>query len=101
MKQFFVILSLFLLATTPLAARKMKSPNGRLTLTPEAQGLRLSYQGQQVLDIPVVGFGASGTLDFRFSGKIETDYHMLIGKRASVCPKSRPPIASPQAHADG
>ena len=81
MKQFFVILSLFLLATTPLAARKMKSPNGRLTLTPEAQGLRLSYQGQQVLDIPVVGFGASGTLDFLFSGKIETDYHMLIGKR--------------------
>jgi hypothetical protein len=81
MKHFFVILSLFLLATTPLAARKMKSPNGRLTLTPEAQGLRLSYQGQQVLDIPVVGYGASGALDFQFSGKIETDYHMLIGKR--------------------
>jgi hypothetical protein len=81
MKQFFVILSMVLLATTPLAARKMKSPNGRLTLTTEAQGIRLSYQGQQVLDIPVVGYGTSGALDFQSSGKIEADYHMLIGKR--------------------
>ena len=82
MKQFFVILSMMLLATSPVAARKMKSPNGRLTLTPEASGLRLSYRGHQVLDIPVIGYGStSGALDFQFTTKIVADYQMLAGKR--------------------
>ena len=93
MKQFFVILSMILLAANPLAARTPKSPNGRLTLTTTVNGLSLNYRGQSVLELPVLGYTDAHysanpnnpelpTLDFKLTqSNLKTDYHMLIGKR--------------------
>ena len=79
-----------LLCLMPVAARKVKSPNGRLVLTTEGEGLRLTYKGKPVLDVPVVGYmgetnkgmGAAqllSSLQFKQSKKVR--YEMLAGKQ--------------------
>ena len=83
---------LLLLTAITLTARKIQSPNGKLTLsiprgerqTTGAEGMRLCYNGQTVLEIPVLGYaGETRNTDFRFSAgrRIRTDYHMPAGKR--------------------
>lgn len=83
---------LLLLTAITLTARKIQSPNGKLTLsiprgesqTTGAEGMRLCYNGQTVLEIPVLGYaGDTRNTDFRFSAgrRIRTDYHMPAGKR--------------------
>ena len=83
MRQF--ITSLFILmAATLMAAPKLQSPNGRLTLQPAAQGFTLYYQGTSVLEIPTLGYvGATASSDLRLcrSRKIRDSYQMLAGKR--------------------
>ena len=77
-----------LLAALPVAAKKMKSPNGRLTLTTVGQGMQLSYKGRQVLDIPVVGFNdktaAQGIKTIESQTTIKEEYNMLAGKKSHI-----------------
>ena len=79
-----IILFVAILCAMPMAAKKAKSPNGRLTLTTENQGLRLSYKGKSVLDIPTLGYAPmqEGKLaETVFQSTLKADYWMLEGKR--------------------
>ncbi len=72
------------LLAAPCAARtKMRSPNGRLTMTTEADGLRLHCNGQPVLDITRMGYDSewSATPELKANGRVTADYRMLSGKR--------------------
>ena len=77
-----------LLAALPVAAKKMKSPNGQLKLTTVGQGMQLSYKGRQVLDILVVGFNdgtaTKGIKTIESQNTIKEDYNMLAGKKSHI-----------------
>ena len=81
----YLFLLAVLLCTMPMTAKTMKSPNGRLVLTTETQGLRLSYKGKPVLDLPVLGYAGTPSAqplpDFRRHGQQKQHYVMLAGKR--------------------
>ena len=64
------------------SAQQMVSPNGCITADLNNGGLTISYNQQQVLDLPVVGFeGMSTPLPFNFRRHFKEDYTMLGGKR--------------------
>ena len=84
MKRFFgwlAIASLVLIAN----AQPGVSPNGKLSVQVKDQGLSLRYGGQQVLEIPTVGYeGATAKPKLKFVRKVTDNYTMLAGKRL-VC----------------
>ena len=96
MRQFFT--SLFILvAATLMAAPKLQSPNGRLTLQPVAQGFTLYYQGTSVLEIPTLGYvGATASNDLQLcrSRKIRDSYQMLAGKRRQCSNRANEYVAA-------
>lgn len=63
-------------------AEEMVSPNGKLKALPEANGCKVFYQGQQVLDIKMSD-GSHQMEDVKVSKprRIKDDYQMLTGKR--------------------
>ena len=81
MKRIFILITMASL-TMLVSAQQMVSPNGRLTADLNNDGLTVSYNQQQVLDIPVVGFeGMSTPQPFCFRRHFKEDYTMLGGKR--------------------
>mgnify|MGYP002525785149 CR=1 FL=1 len=64
------------------AAQQVASPNGKITIAQQGAGLVINYQGQQVLELPTVGFeGASTPSPLVFRRALKEDYNMLSGKR--------------------
>ena len=77
---------LFLLALAsmvwPLAAQRVASPNGRVTVEVKDGGLVAGYQQQTVLEIPTLGFeGLTAQPQLVFTRSLLTDYEMVAGKR--------------------
>ena len=64
------------------AAQRVASPNGKLTVETKGSGLVVSYDNQQVLDIPAVGYeGSQAVPKLKGAGTVKADYQMLAGKR--------------------
>ena len=60
----------------------LKSPNGKISVVQDATGLVVKYNGQQLIEIPAVGFETSAHLtQLAFRRTIKEDYTMLAGKR--------------------
>ena len=78
-----IVLSIALIGLVmAAAAQRVASPNGKLTVETKGSGLVVSYDNQQVLDIPVVGYeGSQATLRLKTAGMVKDDYRMLAGKR--------------------
>lgn len=79
-----LIICTLLFMATPSFARKVQSPNGYLTITSNGSSLNLCYQGNPVLEIPVLGYAGETLADasaLRRTRRIRADYHMLAGKR--------------------
>ena len=63
-------------------AAPVTSPNGKLSVTMLANGLKVSYSGRLALEIPQVGLeGYSVSSDLAFQREVVADYEMLAGKR--------------------
>ena len=63
-------------------AQQAVSPNGKIVIAQQEAGLVISYQGQQVLKLPTVGFeNASTPTPLVFRRTLKEDYRMLAGKR--------------------
>ena len=78
-----IVLSIALIGLVmATAAQRVASPNGKLTVEAKGSGLVVSYDNQQVLDIPAVGYEGSQTaLKLKSAGTVKADYQMLAGKR--------------------
>lgn len=59
-----------------------ESPNGKLSLSIKGEGYVMTCQQEQVIDIPVIGFGNMTAQPLKFVGKVTADYQMLSGKRS-------------------
>ena len=71
-------------------AKETVSPNGWLSVVQKDKGLTVSYQGRQVMEIPVVGFESATTpTSFVFSRNISEDYTMVSGKRLQCTNEAR------------
>ena len=81
MKKLFLSVILACLGMQVMA-QQAESPNGKLSVDLKGSGLVVSYQGQQVMEIPSVGYESAGipqSLSFR--RMIKEEYPMLAGKR--------------------
>jgi hypothetical protein len=81
MKKLFLSVILACLGMQVMA-QQAESPNGKLSVALKGSGLVVSYQGQQVMEIPSVGYESAGipqSLSFR--RMIKEEYPMLAGKR--------------------
>ena len=78
-----IVLSIALIGLVmAAAAQRVASPNGKLTLETKGNGMAVSYDNQQVLDIPAVGYeGSQAALKLKPAGTVKDDYQMLAGKR--------------------
>ncbi|MCR4603950.1 MAG: glycoside hydrolase family 97 protein [Prevotella sp.] len=75
---------LFLLAVSMMTVRAQQvvSPDGKLSVEQKDRGMAVSFNRQQVLDIPVLGYHVTANPNpLVFSRKIVDDYTMLSGKR--------------------
>ena len=80
-----ILLSIILcLAAVSVSAQQPVSPNGKLSVQNSAQGISISYQQQQVLDVPVLGYEGykTGKLKWKFTGMVKADYEMIAGKKS-------------------
>ena len=81
MKRIFLGIALIGLVMAA-AAQRVVSPNGKLMVETKGNGLVVSYNNQQVLDIPAVGYEGSLVVpQLKEIGQIKADYWMLSGKR--------------------
>lgn len=66
-----------------VAAQKIASPNGLITILPKGNGYVINYQKQPVLEISALGYEGLKQSEpvFSPSGKIKADYFMLSGKK--------------------
>ena len=65
-----------------VSAQQGASPNGLITADVKNGGITVSYNQQQVLDIPVVGFeGGTALQALSFCRNLSENYTMLGGKR--------------------
>ena len=56
MKRLYLFAALFCFVLNSVEAQ-ITSPNGNLTAKSKKQGLVVNYQGQVVLEIPIIGLG--------------------------------------------
>ena len=69
-------------AGSPAFSASATSPNGKLSVTKNGDALAVSYNGQNVLQIPTVGLeGYAASSDLVFQREVVADYEMLAGKR--------------------
>ncbi|MBP5799056.1 MAG: glycoside hydrolase family 97 catalytic domain-containing protein [Prevotella sp.] len=81
MKRIFLGIALIGLVMAA-AAQRVVSPNGKLMVETKGNGLVVSYNNQQVLDIPAVGYEGSQVVpQLKETSQIKADYWMLSGKR--------------------
>ena len=76
-------------------AQQAVSPNGKIAIAQQEAGLVISYQGQQVLKLPTVGFeNASTPTPLVFRRTLKEDYRMLAGKRLQCSNEANEYLAS-------
>ena len=78
------LLSIILcLGTLSVSAQQPVSPNGKLTVQNNGQGITVNYLQKQALDIPVLGYEGmkNGKLKWKFTGMVQADYQMIAGKK--------------------
>lgn len=76
-------------------AQQAVSPNGKIVIAQQEAGLVISYQGQQVLKLPTVGFeNASTPTPLVFRRTLKEDYRMLAGKRLQCSNEANEYLAS-------
>ena len=81
-KRLLIICCMLYVALLGFAAQTV-SPNGLISLTPKGNGYVISYQKQPVLEVSALGYEGmkQEQLLFTPSGKINSDYIMLSGKK--------------------
>ena len=73
-----------------LSAVAQQSPNGKISVKSEGNGLSVLYQQQPVLAIPVLGYeGQSKKVELTYKGDVTDDYRMLSGKRLHCTNQAR------------
>ena len=73
----------------------MVSPNGKITVAQKGCGLVIHYQGQQVIEIPAVGFESASTpSQLAYRRTLKEDYQMLAGKRLQCSNEANEYLAS-------
>ena len=82
-KRFLIICCMLCVALWAVAAQKMTSPNGLIAIQPKGDGYVICYQKQPVVEISALGYEGmkQEKLLFTPSGKINSDYIMLSGKK--------------------
>jgi hypothetical protein len=81
MKRSLIFFMLLTVAGISFAQQRMVSPDGHLSAQPSKKGCLVYYQQQQVLEIPVLGYGDSSDFKVGKAKRIKADYTMLTGKR--------------------
>ena len=91
-----IVLSFFAVLIVLYAwAQQAVSPNGKIVIAQQEAGLVISYQGQQVLKLPTVGFeNASTPTPLVFRRTLKEDYRMLAGKRLQCSNEANEYLAS-------
>ena len=66
-----------------MMAQQPVSPNGKLSVVNDSKGIRVYYQQNTALKIPVLGYEGmkNGQLKWKFRKLIEADYEMIAGKK--------------------
>lgn len=87
----YILLALLLLSSMVVTARRVSSPDGRLTIQTDGEGLVVAYQKKPVLWLTAVGYErperqAVGKL--KYQGTVTADYLMLAGKRSHCMNKA-------------
>ena len=73
-----------------LSAVAQQSPNGKISVKSEGNGLSVLYQQQPVLAIPVLGYeGQTNKVELSYKGDVTDDYRMLSGKRLHCTNQAR------------
>ena len=76
-------------------AQQIVSPNGKITVAQKGCGLVIHYQGQQVIEIPAVGFESASTpSQLAYRRTLKEDYQMLAGKRLQCSNEANEYLAS-------
>ena len=76
-------------------AQQIVSPNGKITVAQKGCGLVIHYQGQQVIEIPTVGFESASTpSQLTYRRTLKEDYQMLAGKRLQCSNEANEYLAS-------
>ena len=86
-KRFFLLaltfVSLSVSAQQKSQANTMASPDGHLSVTTQQQGITISRDGREALQMPKIGIeGFTAAPRFTYVGKVQSDYQMLSGKRS-------------------
>jgi hypothetical protein len=86
-KRFFLLaltfVSLSVSAQQKSQANTMASPDGHLSVTTPQQGITISRDGCEALQMPKIGIeGFAAAPRFTYVGKVQSDYQMLSGKRS-------------------
>ena len=79
------LLSIILcLSAVSMSAQQPVSPNGKIAVKNNGQGISICYLQKQALDIPVLGYEGikNGKLKWKFTGMIQADYQMTAGKKS-------------------
>ena len=85
-------LSLFI---SPAAAQQAVSPNGKISIDQQGNGLVISYQAQKAIELTSVGFeNASSPSKLVFRRTLKESYNMLAGKRLQCTNEANEYIAS-------
>ena len=71
------------LGVLSMMAQQPVSPNGKLSVVNDSKGIRVYYQQNTALKIPVLGYEGmkNGQLKWKFRKLIEADYEMIAGKK--------------------
>ena len=82
-KRFLIICCLLCVALWAVAAQQMASPNGLVGIQPKGDGYVICYQKQPIVEISALGYEGMKQKQLLFtpSGKINSDYIMLSGKK--------------------
>lgn len=76
-------------------AQQIVSPNGKITVAQKGCGLVIHYQGQQVIEIPAVGFESASTpSQLAYRRTLKEDYQMLAGKHLQCSNEANEYLAS-------
>ncbi|SHK35577.1 glycoside hydrolase family 97 protein [Xylanibacter ruminicola] len=78
------LLSIILcLSAVSMSAQQPVSPNGKIAVKNNGQGISICYLQKQALDIPVLGYEGmkNGKLKWKFTGMVQADYQMIAGKK--------------------
>jgi hypothetical protein len=82
MKKVLALLTMCL-GVLSMMAQQPVSPNGKLSVVNDSKGIRVYYQQNTALKIPVLGYEGmkNGQLKWKFRKLIEADYEMIAGKK--------------------